>query len=293
MSKTNLFFYLYSMLAILVLSGCGGSTPAAASLLESRANNGSDQINVVVELPTEAVAASAALADTVQTLAENQENVADLQVTVESMADTLSEIATEITPTLESAVAPTAVVVDAQPDAIPETNVEVAVATRVPQQPPAPAPTPIPIYATDLDSLKAKMSQAVPDENGQVSVTINQDELNQVIQSATDLSQADNISNVTFRFTGGMIIFEATITRPVSGDLYISFVPYVSGNTLQFEVAEVSLDGKRVPPATVAMAEATLNSTLGEAMNQLPQNVILTDIIVGEGYMTVLGQVQG
>jgi hypothetical protein len=44
-----------------------------------------------------------------------------------------------------------------------------------------------------------------------------------------------------------------------------------------------------VPTVILSSAEATLNSTLGEAMNSIPANFTLQSIVMGEGTMTVSG----
>lgn len=294
--KTKPMTFFIFIFAVGLLSACGSSGPSRdlpAALQEAQENNGSEQINVVVELPTQAVAASEALASAVEQVADNEAAVVELQATVDGLNETISELSPE-TSTLEDAGEP-AVNIEAVSAEIEVAPAEASVTTDQPAPTPAPVQPvqPVPtVPITDMESLNARMSQAVPDENGQITVSISESELNQVLQSLGTRSNGATASNVSINFSNELIIFEADITRPANGRLFISFLPYVSGGTLQFEVVEVSLDGNRVPNAVVASAEATLNSTLGEAMNQLPQNVVLVDIVVGEGLMTIFGQVQ-
>ncbi|MEM9773676.1 MAG: LmeA family phospholipid-binding protein [Chloroflexota bacterium] len=281
MYKKTIFSIMIYLVALSLLSGCGD---APASGLPIGQTNDRDTTNVVIELPTQAAIASANIAEKVEQISDNEEALTELQVTVEALAETVANSnAAEAIPTMVEMVpeaAPTAVteVVEAIPTAIP-TIVEAA-------------PTAIPtIVVTNKETLEQKFSSVMPDENGQVTVTVTQDEINRVLQSQPSLGNAP-VSGMIILFTNGTIVFEADITQPREGRLIVTFVPYVSNNTLQFDVVEASLGGVRIPPAALSTAETTLNTTIGEAANQMPSHVTLTDIIIGEGYMTILGQIQ-
>ena len=149
------------------------------------------------------------------------------------------------------------------------------------------------IPGVDIDALKERFSSAQPDENGNVSVTITDDELNQAIQAsqaaAAQTGRAIQIQNAQATLTGGNIILAGNVTEPVTADLSVSFRPSVANGILQFEVVSATVGGVTVPPSLLQSAEATLNSTLGEAMSNLPAQVVLQDVIIGEGTMTVVG----
>lgn len=146
----------------------------------------------------------------------------------------------------------------------------------------------------DLDALRERFSSAQPDENGNVSVTLTDAELNQVIQASQEAAaQAGRnvqIENAQASFTGGNIIVTGNVTEPLTAALNVTFRPYVANNTLQFEVVNATVGGITVPPTLLQSAEATLNSTLGEAMNNLPAQFVLQDVIMSEGTMTVVGR---
>jgi len=149
------------------------------------------------------------------------------------------------------------------------------------------------IPGVDINALKERFSSVQPDENGNVSVTITDDELNQAIQAsqaaAAQAGSTLQIQNAQATFSGGNIILAGNVTEPVAADLSVSFRPDVANGTLQFEVVSATVGGVTVPPLLLQSAEATLNNTLGEAMSNLPAQVVLQDVVVGEGTLTVLG----
>ena len=149
------------------------------------------------------------------------------------------------------------------------------------------------IPGLDIDALKERFALAQPDENGNVSVTITEDELNQALQAsqsiATQTGRTLQIQNAQATLTSGNIILAGNVTEPVTADLSVSFQPQVANGILQFEVVSATVGGVTVPPSLLQSAEATLNSTLGEAMGNLPSQVILQDVIIGEGTITVVG----
>lgn len=149
------------------------------------------------------------------------------------------------------------------------------------------------IPGLDINALRERFSSVQPDENGNVSVTITDAELNQAIQAsqaaAAQAGATLQIQNAQATFTGGNIVLAGKVTEPIVADLNVTFRPYVAGATLQFEVVSATVGGIAVPAPLLQSAEATLNSTLGEAINSLPAQVVLQDVIMGEGTMTVVG----
>ncbi|MBK8903155.1 MAG: hypothetical protein IPM53_18355 [Anaerolineaceae bacterium] len=129
----------------------------------------------------------------------------------------------------------------------------------------------------------------IPEGDGTVEVTITEAELNQAIAAAQAQTGTEPVlQNPQVRFSGGVIILTGTLAAPISGELTVSFAPYVVNNTLQFEVVEASIGNFQVPPAALQTAEQTLNSSLGTAMSQLPAGTGLQSVTVGEGTMTVV-----
>jgi hypothetical protein len=148
-----------------------------------------------------------------------------------------------------------------------------------------------------MQELQAVFASAKPDENGNISVTITDDQLNKAIQMGQQAGQqlstprASGISNVAITFTPEKILFEAELSGSNSGKLVVEFVPSVVNGVLQFEVTSATLGGIKVPKLVLDAAEETLNSTLSEAMSQMPENAALQDVQLGDGTLTVIGKV--
>jgi hypothetical protein len=143
-----------------------------------------------------------------------------------------------------------------------------------------------------LGALEDKFESIQPDANGNFSVTITDAELNQAVQQAQEVPGSTNdspLSQPVFTFTGGNIVLTANVTQPVAAQLTVAFRPSVVNGVLQFEVVSATLGSVQVPTAVLSSAETTINSTLGQAMNNIPANLTLQSIVMGEGTMTVSG----
>lgn len=143
-----------------------------------------------------------------------------------------------------------------------------------------------------MADLEALFSSVQLDGNGTVSVTITEEQLNSAVAAAQSTGQgAGQIQNVVISFVPGAIIMSGDVTQPIQASLTVTFSPYVTNGVLQFDITQASLGNIQVPPAMLDQSEATLNSTLGSAANQLPANVTLQSVTVGAGVMTFVGAV--
>lgn len=139
----------------------------------------------------------------------------------------------------------------------------------------------------DINALREKLAALLPDENGNVTVTITDDDVNQAIQSQPAEGQ---LQNPAVTFTGGNVVLVGDVTEPVTARLTVVFRPYVADGLLQFEVVQATLGNVNVPPTLLQSAENTLNGTLGDALNNLPAGIEVTGITMGEGTMVVVGR---
>jgi hypothetical protein len=152
----------------------------------------------------------------------------------------------------------------------------------------------IPAPEASMAALQEKLAAIQPDENGNFSVTLTDDELNQAIQAqlaaAEQAGAPNNIENMQLAFTGGNAVLTGNVTDPIVAVLTIAFQPLVVDGRLQFEVMSAAIGSIQVPPSLLATAEATLNTTLNEAMANMPNNVVLQDISIAEGSMSLSGR---
>jgi hypothetical protein len=144
----------------------------------------------------------------------------------------------------------------------------------------------------DLGPLQDKLESIQPDENGNYTVTITDDELNQAIQRSQEAAEGTTeatLQQAAVVFTGGNIVLTANVTSPITAELTVTFRPFISNGVIQFEVVSATLGSVQVPTAVLSSAALTLNNTLGQAMNSIPSNVTLQSIVMGEGTMTISG----
>lgn len=258
--KKQLFWFLVFLFVMGGTAACGGTrnTDVTINLPAITPPAGAGQADMAATVQSAATTAAAQLAQVATTV-----EVAEVVETVE-----------------EAAVAGSKGSTSAETSAAEPATAEPVTAEQ--------APTPEPITATDMASLQAKVGAVQMDSNGQASIVITGDELNAALQAGQQANPNPVVSNPNVLFTGGAVVFSAGISQPASGTLVVNFRPYVTNGLLQFEVISATFDGRRVPPATLEAAEQTLNSTLAQALNQLPANVQLTNVIMGEGTMELV-----
>jgi hypothetical protein len=144
----------------------------------------------------------------------------------------------------------------------------------------------------DLGPLQDKFETIQTDANGNFSVTVTDAEVNQAIQRSQEAGEGSpnsTLQQVALAFTGGNIVMTANVTSPIEALLTVTFRPHVDNGVLQFEVVSATLGTVQVPAFVLSSAESTLNSSLGAAMNSMPDNLTLQSVVVGEGTMTVSG----
>ncbi len=159
-----------------------------------------------------------------------------------------------------------------------------------------PVPVPTTADAQTMADLQAKIGAVNPDGDGSVTIFISDDELTQVLRAlqtaAAQQGRPSAITDPTILFTNGQVVFTGQVTtEQFSGRLEVVFTPYVTNNLLQVEVVSASLDGRTVPPPILQTAEQTLNTTLAQAMNQLPPTVSLDSVTVQEGELIISGSI--
>ena len=144
----------------------------------------------------------------------------------------------------------------------------------------------------DMQALREKVAALRPDENGNISFTIGDAQLTQVIQShqanATPAGETPKVQNLTVQFTNDTIFLRGDVTDPIQAQLSVSFWPIVENGTLRFQVASAAVGSIAVPPALLQTVEASLNNTLGEAISNLPAGITLQAITVREGTLTIM-----
>jgi hypothetical protein len=205
--------------------------------------------------------------ETVQAAAQNAEAYATQAApTIQALATQASLYATQSAPTLE------------------------AMATNI-KDTSADAKATLQAAGIDRDYLLNKARSLKPDENGDVTITITEVELNLVLQAhllfAEENGEDPVLQATTAKLTNGVIVISGQVERPVSGLLTIVFQPLVINNEIQMNLISATLSGNPVPEIVRAQADSTLDSTFNGTVNQLPGSVVVKQVFIGEGYMTI------
>ena len=151
--------------------------------------------------------------------------------------------------------------------------------------------------SSDMQDLQSIFSNIQPGEDGSFEVTLTDQQLNLVMQAALEKAMdspdapAMNLTNPQVRFAGGYVVFEADVTKPIEGFLVINFLPLIEGENVQFEVISATIGNINVPANMLGVAETTINDTVEQAMRDMPGEVLLQDVLIGEGTMTVVGKI--
>ena len=138
----------------------------------------------------------------------------------------------------------------------------------------------------DVDSILEDNDAVQIDENGNISVSVTDTQVNEALSAqSTQSTETSQIEDAEVSFTTAGIVF----TGNVSGQaLYILFWPYVENGTIQIDVVEATLDGMAVPDALLDEAETAVNESLSTAMGSVDV-ITLQSIVVTNGLLTVTG----
>ncbi|RMG95739.1 MAG: hypothetical protein D6706_11405 [Chloroflexi bacterium] len=212
-----------------------------------------------------------------------QEQAASAATQAAAAATKASEVATQAAPAIGTASA-------LANEAGQAAGTAVAQAT-----PPSSLPTALPTNI-DLNALQQTFAAALPDQNGNIIITITDAQLNEAMrlrqaQAAAESGTTPLIQNPEVTFTDGLVIFTGQVSQPVTAQLTITFRPFVTDGVLQFEVISASLGSINVPPALLGTAESTINATLNEAMSYATMAIALESVIVSDNTMTITGKV--
>ena len=144
----------------------------------------------------------------------------------------------------------------------------------------------------DGNYLRAKVMGLRPDGNGNINLTITETEINLILQANLLLAAVGTepvaAQMAEVNMTGGEVVFTGQITIPVEGNLMVRMRPEVADGKIDFIVTAANLDGNAVPPALLGTIGGTLNTAVNTAIDSIPGGVVLKDVVVREGAMTLV-----
>jgi hypothetical protein len=140
-------------------------------------------------------------------------------------------------------------------------------------------------------SLQQKLANIQPDANGNFTVAITEEELNEYIAGQEGAFQTDSFSaqNIQIEIAPEHVKLTGDVTEPIALPLLIELRPAVAGGQLQFELLSASAGIFPVPDSMLNLIEASANSELGQALAGLPNGVTVQDAALANGVLTIFG----
>jgi hypothetical protein len=144
----------------------------------------------------------------------------------------------------------------------------------------------------DLGGLQQKIEAIEPDAEGNFSVTITDDEVNEAIRLRQLVGETEipaQFQQVTIQFTGGEVILRSNLLQPLPAQLEAAFAPRVEDGQVRFDIIRATLAGAQVPQAILNTTEGIVSRLLVEGLANLPADVTIETVSVGEGTLIVGG----
>jgi hypothetical protein len=148
------------------------------------------------------------------------------------------------------------------------------------------------INTPDFSQLTEKLNSARPDANGNLSVTLNESDLNHLLQLRYLVMSADpELRDATVRFEAGLIHLSGNVPLPLPVGVTLSLRPVVADGKFELEIADASLGPLEAPEVVLSFASNLVSSALSDAIRRLPEGFQLQSVIIGEGLLTISGRV--
>ncbi len=144
----------------------------------------------------------------------------------------------------------------------------------------------------DGEEIARNFSSAIPAGNTPINVTITDAELNEQIEAQQTAVQSQaHIDGLKANFSNGNINLSGMLNEPINGQISIVFRPQLVDNSIQFEVISATFGNMSIPAVGLSTVQTALNKILTNTLNNLPADINIQEIVVGEGMMTVVGNI--
>lgn len=153
------------------------------------------------------------------------------------------------------------------------------------------APTAVP---SQPQTLPERLAAIRPDANGNFSVSVTQAEFNRTIESAiataAQQGTAVPIQDAQVGFEGAQVVLTGRVTEPLAGDFAATLRPVVADGRLRLEVVNATLSGFPVPQNMLGLVDTNVNQAVDAALRNLPANIVLQSVTIGDGVLTLTGR---
>lgn len=152
-------------------------------------------------------------------------------------------------------------------------------------------PTAKPMSTQEFQTLEQQIQATLtsPNANGEVSITLTQDQLNSLIASQMAQQSDQTITDTSVVLTNGqMEIYGKVNQSGISANLKVVLQPAVDANgDAKLNVASISLGGIPVPDVLKNRIESAADSAMSNTVNS--NGFRAKSIAIAEGQMTVTG----
>lgn len=139
----------------------------------------------------------------------------------------------------------------------------------------------------DGEAIREKFDNVQPDENGNITVAITDQEINQALEVG-NTGGVSPIQNVTVAFSGGNVALSGDVTQPLQGRLTATFSPIVTDGQFQLDLINARIGPVPVPVSVLTSLETTINEKVATQISRLPSAYSLQDVVIEEGSLTIV-----
>jgi hypothetical protein len=147
--------------------------------------------------------------------------------------------------------------------------------------------------APQVEALQNRLANLLPDAFGNYAITISQNEINEILNLTPVVgapASGVQLQNLSVAFTGGNAIMTARVNQPVAADLSLTLQPVLEDGRLQLLIQNASLGPVRAPGFILSPVQILVDEALNQALANMPTNVRLHSITVGEGDISIVGR---
>lgn len=148
------------------------------------------------------------------------------------------------------------------------------------------------INTPDLTDLTERLAAIQPDENGNVSVTLTEAELNRLLQLRYLVMSAEpELRDATVRFAAGEVALDGNVPLLLPVGVSLTLRPLVIDGRLELEILDAALGPIETPELVLEFASNLLSDALRDTIRRLPAGFQLQAIEVAEGQLTIRGRI--
>lgn len=147
--------------------------------------------------------------------------------------------------------------------------------------------------APQVAVLQDRLANLLPDASGNYALTITANEINEILRLTPVVGGPESgvsLQNLSVAFSGGQAIVSARVHQPLAADLTMTLLPQIDDGRLQLLIQNASVGPVRAPGIILSPVQALVNEALNQAMANMPANVRLQAITIGEGDIQVVGR---